>query len=168
MPGSRTRGDASCNRCQSVKKWLLFQKNLKRSVAPLTGMRESCKLARVYNEKKRVLFPPCDDGGLKQVLRLATYCLEAFVVIDRGTQIFKASLCHETPLPSGGETKVSRMSGGHSCRRTGARDFRAPRREYRGEGNLKLTAEISPSSPAFAGAGSILPPEGEGTLFLTV
>jgi hypothetical protein len=79
-------------------------------------MRESCKLANVYNEKKRVLFPPCNDDGLKHVLRLATYCLEAFVVIDRDTQIFKASLCHETPLPLGGEAEVSRMSGGHSRR----------------------------------------------------
>jgi len=165
MPGSRTTGDASCNRCQSVKKWLLFQKNLKRSVAPLTGMRESCKLARVYNEKKRVLFPPCDDGGLKQVLRLATYCLEAFVVIDRGTQIFKASLCHETPLPSGGETKVSRMSGGHSCRRTGARDFRAPRREYRGEGNLKLTAEYPPHPLPSRGQALSFPRREKGHYF---
>jgi hypothetical protein len=54
-------------------------------------MRESCKLTGVYNEKKRVLFPPCDDGGLKEVLRLATDCLEAFVVIERDTQTFKAS-----------------------------------------------------------------------------
>jgi hypothetical protein len=92
---------ASCNRFQSVKKWLLFQKNLKRSFAPLTGMRESCKLARVYNEKKRVLFPPCDDGGLKEVLRLATYCLEAFVVIDRDTQTFwnGTGLEHLQPIP---------------------------------------------------------------------
>jgi len=51
---------------------LLFQKNLKRSFTPFTGRRESCKLARVYNEKKRVLFPPCDAGSLKAVLRFAT------------------------------------------------------------------------------------------------
>jgi hypothetical protein len=64
-------------------------------------MRESCKLAGVYNEKKRVLFPPCDDGGLKEVLRLATYCLEAFVVIDRDTQTFwnGTGLEHLQPIP---------------------------------------------------------------------
>jgi hypothetical protein len=63
-------------------------------------MRESCKLAGVYNEKKRVLFPPCDDDGLKEVLRLATYCLEAFVVIDRDTQTLKSSLSPASAVPT--------------------------------------------------------------------
>jgi hypothetical protein len=63
-------------------------------------MRESCKLARVDNEKKRVLFPPCDDGGLKAGLRFATDCLKAFVVIERDTQTFQASFLPANAVPT--------------------------------------------------------------------
>jgi hypothetical protein len=54
------------------------------------------------------------------------------------------------------------MSGGHSRRRTGAHDFRAPRREYRGEGVYIALSMFFLMSPH-----PNLLPEGEGKDFFS-